>query len=674
MEFESGSETQVTVGGGDEVRTRRAVMIPLPGKAPHVNFVATVSARRDHTVSEVAYTGGRSVSKAKSVEAADFFTGDVHYEVGFSLRYRSIFPVNVRQLSVSVPVHLAFPRRDTLAAPLVHFDVPERIKEQLRLSGSDVVLDVYGVAPHLQPRGSKDRGVLLSLSEQAGVSGRIDELYESAQPSHGMADILAATESDGRAVYGMLWPDVRHRIMAEVDLTRLQQDLKSMMAGTPIVVQVDRGRVLVTASVLSMRHRNNVASSEFNTGTEFSAATAHTAFGDGVSGHGTSTAAGMMVQAYTTTDPIGHLPLKGRAGGGIGGQLGFDDAEVGLKSSKSGVTTKSKLPAAVFDGLADLRFRFEHQPLLGAERVRFSQATVGFQALVEQGEARAVPARPEPFTDLGINRPGRAPSAARDAGPGADGRPGEVRVPPTRVWSRSYGQGLGDTDVVRALPDTSGFHGAMDVAGRQLFGRHTWARIGRLVQDSVSNARLATLLKTMTRGEQVLSPAALNRLLDKPAEITATARIVQLRYLRTDRKAELNPASETTDQRTRTNPRWWAVDGRGQAGLEAELPFFDMKAMADLIVGGQYRERSAATATLTGRAVANGKFATPTAIYDGFTKITVCLRYGGRTEEVSGVVPLEVGIPLAETSGAPADQHAQAIFSGPRTRTSPQIF
>ncbi|MBV9026195.1 MAG: hypothetical protein JO362_20945 [Streptomycetaceae bacterium] len=675
MEFENGSETQVTVGGSHEVRTRRCVEFPMQATVPHVTAALALAARQDRTVSEVTYTGGRTVAKAKSVEEADFFAGDVHYTVEFSLHRLGVIPVSVRSLSVPVPVRVAFPRHATLPAPSMHFDVPDRIKEQLRLSGSDVVLDVYGISPGVSPhlhllRGGTDRLVTPTPQDLTDIEKRIGTLYDTAGPSQGMTDMLNAVAGDGRHVFGAQWPEVRRRIMAEIDLTRLQQDLKSMMAGTPIVVPVDRGRVSVTASVLSMQHRGNVPVSEFNTGTEYSSSTAHTAFGDGVAGHGTSNSAGAVLQAYATTDPVGHLPLKGRLGGGISGQIGQDEIEVGVKSSKTAMTMKSKRPATVFDGVADLRFRFEYDPVLGKQRMRHARAAVGFQALIEQDEARPLAQRAEPFTDLGVNRPGRGPSPLTGTTAGSGDHPDKALVPPARVWGGEGdkgGAGLRDTDVIRALPDTAGIHGAVGAAGRRLFDRQTWGRIERLVQESVSNARLATFLPSMTRGKQILTPPALGGLLEQHASVTASAQIVQLRYLRTDGKAELNPVNETADQRTRTNPQWWTAGLQAQVGLEADLKGA-AKGTAALVLGGQYRARSAATTTLSGRVLANAKMPTPTAVYEGYVKITITLRHGTQTEEVSGVVPLEVGIPAAETSVTPDGPHEAALLFGDRLR------
>ena len=168
----------------------------------------------------------------------------------------------------------------------------------------------------------------------------------------------------------------------------------------------------------------------------------------------------------------------------------------------------------------------------------------------------------------------------------------------------------------------------------------------------MSNPRLAALLPSLTRGKQVLTPPAMSGLLRQHAEVSATAQVVQLRHLRTDHKAELNVANETVDQRTRTNPQWRTAGLQVQAGLEAELVGV-AKGTADLVLGGQYRARSAATVMLNGRVSANARMPTPAAVYEGYAKITVTLSHGARTEEIIGVVPVEVSIPASETSLTP---------------------
>jgi hypothetical protein len=331
---------------------------------------------------------------------------------------------------------------------------------------------------------------------------------------------------------------------------------------------------------------------------------------------------------------------------------------------------KSKLPATVFDGVADLRFRFAYDPLLGAQRVRHARAAVGFQALIEQGQAKQLMHPAEPFTDLGVNRPGRGSSTLTEAaGPGdrpeqvrdADGEKGDPNLRDADMIHT-----LLDTDVIRALPDTGGFHGAVEAAGQRLFGQRTWGRIERLVQESVSNARLATFLPGMTRGDQILTPPALNGLLEQQASVTASAEVLQLRYLRTDGKGELNPVNETSDQRTRTNPQWWSAGLQAQAGVEAELTGA-VKGTADLVLGGQYRARSASAAMLSGRVLANGKMPVPTAVCEGYVKITITLRHGTQAQEISGVVPVEVGIPVSEKFVTSERPHGAALFSGDRS-------
>jgi hypothetical protein len=220
-------------------------------------------------------------------------------------------------------------------------------------------------------------------------------------------------------------------------------------------------------------------------------------------------------------------------------------------------------------------------------------------------------------------------------------------APPGRVWdTTSSAGGLRDTDVVRGLPATGGLHQAVQIEGRRFFGSATWQTIGPAVRAGLSHAQMSAALTAMTRGEALLSPVALGRLTRSNAEITARASVLRMEYRRTDGKAEFNPVNEVSELSSQSHQYWWLGGLTGQLGVEVG------PVTVDAVLGGQYRSREATSHSTAGRVLANAKIPTPTVIYDAYVRVTITLKNGSRTRDVTGVIPAEIGIPLAETTAA----------------------
>ncbi|WP_157474620.1 hypothetical protein [Parafrankia sp. EUN1f] len=607
VDAETGTETAQTAGGAVDSRIRLLLQLPqrLRLSVPFLRINATAYYSHDTSTSHTGHGGGRAVARAKTVEDGALFTGPVRFVVNYELR-RLGFRLHRPPGTIELPdTGVIFPLRDTRVAgpdgrprdrtPDKAFTAPARMIDSRRLGSSDVVQDLRG-----NPARPGDR-------------------------LRGMDDILRDVEPAGREMFGRRWDAVQERITTEVPLNRLQYEFRAMTAGDPIEIQVPGGRVSITASVPAtnggLPHVSNTAQTEFHTGTEQTSTLATT---DGITAFGRSNAAGVTVQVQGTTDSSGVDPVRGRVGGAVSVSAGGDDVVTVSVSTRTAVSTKTRQPGAVFDGPVLLHFRLERTPLIGADRIRISDANARLQVLTEQSEATPRPPAPSPQ--------GRRPDAP---------------IPPTRIWSDLEDRGLRDTDVVRSLPDTTGLHRALDVYGPRVFGASSWAKIGDVVKATFSNANLSASLPGMTRGEPLTTPRLLNSTFSPDTTASATAEILHLRHLRSDDKAELNPVNETTTQTTQQRQYWSQGGVAAQAGVEADLAA-DLEGSVEVSGGGAYRGRSADIIGSTGRVLGNGKFASPTANFEGFAKISIELKADGRTETITGVVPVELGFPVDE--------------------------
>ncbi|WP_239405494.1 hypothetical protein [Frankia sp. Cj3] len=660
VEFENGAESETGIGFSSESQHRGIVTTPLKIKAPHVSATVTPVFNSDWSRSNVTQAAGRSITKGKTVEDGALFKGSVHFHVDFDLtRLGQRFPIRNRTFDVTTAV--IFPERDTqilqadtTVAPRIPdklFAPPPRVTQTLRLTSSDIVQDVYSTRPP--------------------DPVNLHQLPAPGRPPGGMTDVLAWVDAKGRGIFGSQWPAVVKKITTEVSMTRLHQDFKTMMGQQPIVVTVPRGRVMITASVRSMTHVNNTTQTEFNSGSERSVTNAASDTGsESVVAANTSRSGGATVQVTGSIDPTGASPVTARVGVALTGLIGRDDLGVQRTASKSAMTTKTKVPGAAFDGIANLHFRMEYNPYVGPKRTGIDVAQVGFRGLTEQVEARS--SAQTTFTDASTETPTNTPTNRKIGPTGFDApAPDDTLIPPARVFSAGPDGGLRDSDVVRGLPDTGGLHQLVEVTGKKFFGPKTWKKIGPIVRATTSNPRLTAHLPGMTRGETLSSPPLRNTIGASHASVTATAEIVELRYIRQDKGAELNPVNETSTQASMTSRNFWIAGLQGQAGPEIDLGE-KSSITVSAALGFQYRNRHASAKITTGRVVDNGKFSTPTAIYEGFTKITFTFQSGDTTSTVFGVVPVELGIPVAETTPLGSGHSGPAIFNPPTVMSSPQ--
>jgi hypothetical protein len=626
VEFENGADNYSSAGLSLEGRRRTILGLQYRGKFPHLSLSIAGTRNRDVSESLITEATGRAIARGKTVETGALLAGQIRFRVDYRLRRLGVQgfspPADAREVAIGALVMV--PERELRTVPEAEpgagpagaaapqlparwFALPERIRRRLGLSSSDIVLDVW---PARQP-------------DQRPLT---------------MADMLRdpGLGKAGREVFGRSWPGMREKILAEVDLRRLQFDLKGMMAGHPITVDAPSGttgRVLITARLNNAEHVSSTAQTEFNVGSgrlrDRSAADPHATSSQ-------STSKGLSVQVLGNTDPTGHLPSV-QAGPTFVGVLGRNDYEFLASRVNSAMTTKVKAPGVAYEGSVGLQFRLESRSLLGDERVRLHQgASVNARFLAEQDEA--VPAKSQQAT-----RFAGEPLRSRELP--VPPRAGAV-APPSRVWSRERGQGLRDSDTIRGLPDIGGLRQALDIEGRAVFGASAWRGLAPVVRAALAHPALMAGLPAMTRGEAVLNPLAFRELLNPDMEVTGEARVVRMQYRRTIQKAEMNPVNELTSASTRSEQFWW------QAGLQVQAgPEIGPVTMAG-VIGRLFRRRAATVSGSTGRVIANAKFSAPSAVYDAYVVTTFTLRSGTERRVITGVIPAEIGLPVSETTPA----------------------
>jgi hypothetical protein len=623
VEFQNGT-VAISSGGASVEGLHRKIRGAL-GRYKTPNLTVTVQPTRETDTNEslVAVTGGQTTATAKTVEDGAVFGGQVVYHVSFNLSragFRFNAPDNARE--VAVAAHVMVPERDALLntpdgpkrqVPAPFYTVPGRISQQFRLSSSDVVQDV---TPQLV-----DRTDVLPQPQPDGTTG--------------VAALLVSVQNTGKEVFGWHWASMRRKILAEVSMRRIQYELKGMMARAPIQVDAPfgvRGKVTITAELVYAGHASNTAQTEFNTGAARNRMRTAEEDPDATA----SSSVGTTVQAQGTTPPIHGLPIAGSAGATVTGRLGHDELDLVSTATSTAATTKAKVAGVAFDGLVVLRFRLEHQPGVGRARVRRASAKAVIRFLSEEPEAIQVDAEAKAvFT--GARPEANQPPAAIT---------GSVRQPPERIWRTGADGGLRDTDVVRGLPDVGGLYQAAEIEVRKFFGDKLWRKIAGTVRGGLRHDQLSAALTPMSRGEVLLSPLALGRLLHPDAKIAARAQVVRAEYRRVAKTGELNIVNQVSRQDSQASQYWWVAGLTGQGGVQ--VGFDDFKLTVNLLGGGQYRSRKATLHASSGRVVSNAKFAEPTVIYDAEILVTLTLQDGSKTREIKGVIPAQLGIPLAE--------------------------
>lgn len=610
VEFENGTVAISSGGTSTDGLHRRILGMLGRFKIHPVSTAVQVTRESDQHHNWVVSSGGRAISTGKTVEDGAIFRGQVVYHVSFNLSragFRLTVPGEAREVAVVGDVMT--PERDALLdqpegptrqAPAKFFTVPDRISRQFRLSSSDIVQDV---APLPQP----DR-------------------------STGVTALLASVQKTGREVFGRHWAAMRRKILDEVSMQRVHYEMKGMMARAPIVVAAPpglTGKVSITAELIAAAQASNTDQTEFNVGTAL----------DRVRMDAEATelpSTGAVASVRATTGPIHGLPVAASAGGNLSGRRGHGKRSVISTATMTAATTKAKVGGVAFDGSVVLHFRMEHEPGFGKARVKTAPSVASIRFLSEQLESTQVAEAAE-AEFLGA-RPTAAQPPARVSEP--------VWQPPPRIWRTGPAGGVRDTDVIRGLPDIGGLHQAVEIEARSFYGERLWRKIAPAVRGGLRHDQMSSALPSMTRGEVLLSPLALGRILHPNAKFAARAQVLRTEYRRVAKAGELAILNQVSQRKAGASQLWRAAGFSAVAGVG--LGFGPVSLNLDLLGGGQYQRRSGILHTNGGRVVSNAKFTETTVIYDADVLVMITLRDGPKTREIKGVIPVQLGIPVAE--------------------------
>ncbi|WP_433555655.1 eCIS core domain-containing protein [Pseudonocardia xinjiangensis] len=346
FEFEVGTDSTTAEGTSRGHRNRVAAIAQGSVSAPHVAVTVGERAYVDRMWERGRDHSAAAVSRGKSVEPAELFTGRLSFDI--EVRLRGGPP---RTMTAVMRGEFAFPARDMPARPgagpgtasTTRFRPPSRIAQSQLLGASDIVLEL------LQPEQAPPVGAVATTSTAVPVpvpSGRLS--------SAAVLDQLADT---GVRAFGSpkAWAAARAELAEKFTIDELRTRMRSMMAGQSWTITLKKhGSVVIRSSVEEMTHAANIPSVEFNSGAAAGLALQGT---DGRPSADSRSAYVTSVGVEGTSDPSGVAPAL--VGGVTGAYERGVDATSDHRSGRSaGGGTKSKVPGSVFDGVAVLDFEF----------------------------------------------------------------------------------------------------------------------------------------------------------------------------------------------------------------------------------------------------------------------------------------------------------------------------
>ncbi|MFJ3756468.1 toxin glutamine deamidase domain-containing protein [Streptomyces sp. NPDC090080] len=643
FEFEFASQQRASSGASQDFWHRKTVGATSRFKVPHVDV--TVGRHRiwDRSRGFSSSSTARELSGAKTVEDAHLLRGTAAFHIVIH-EEAQVGSSKIVPADVDVPLEVAIPQRDSEPVVSDHIprrDWPRRIAKSMRLSDSDVVTDAY----------------LPATATGSDVEARA---------------AISPLEEAGARELGGDWPGMREKIRRTLLDRDLAAKLKPMMAGQEIVLRHGRSTVRISAHVESLRYANRTGATEFNSGVGMQRVLAST---DGSAMEGRGVGGTATAGALVTVPVAGVAPV---VGGNATISWGNDRQDREARSAASGVSVKAKHQATSYVGEASLTVRMERAPLVplgsqdrvlpepgirksaGREEGRRPGPSLSFvRSTGAWGALRRVgtPSRAVARTTIGFSALVETPAT-----PSTDQlqAPVEVRVPPSRVWDPA--EGLRDTDVVRWLGDSSGVKDILREVGPAALGSRNWKQIRDLAERTLDQPRLATHLNLRSADSLLSTPQARRRLPGAEVGVHARLRLVRLQYVDTDTAAELSPANEASAVRTKTQLHWNSRAGQAQFGAKIEGADASLLGFA----GMERRSRQGASLADGGAVVSHGKIPTPMARYEGHAKVSVTFvgPSGNRTEH--GLIPVEISIPLDETTALTVESDARPVF-GPQS-------
>ncbi|MFI6156398.1 hypothetical protein ACIBCA_27345 [Kitasatospora sp. NPDC051170] len=533
FEFEYGSEQQTSVGVTGDRLWQGAVSFQgtvKPDKAGTATGTLGLQYGKQHGTTTME--ASRTLARGKTSEEATVHLTTYTLTVEFvDTAHRSIdVPSALSRLvtpaPVTVPVHayVAFPSREAgQSTPYVGYGPPPGAGPGGRLAGSHILAEVWTIPPRPAPVVGPD-GIELPALHPV--------LHPAPHAPNGLEDFVAGFEDAARTYFDGDWPDMRRRVLEELDLGMLHQDLKALMSGDSRSIVLERitgPDLMVTFHRATIRRNENTA--ELPT-TEINLSTAVTR--------------SHLEQDTTLKGAQFPLPLGGTGsgkifGGGAGasGNAGRTDIQRHGDSEELGLGIKRKTAALLYEGEAEIVVTFE----------RFSRNTVH-----ESGEGR---------TSLGFRTVVEKAEAVPEVLPDGTAVLPDPHLPvATRETLAAY-QGLPRNTVVRDLRDVSPLHRQLDAIGRAQYGEFGWLEVREDVLRTFSHAAVSAHLAAMTQGVPLRTPVTGRGPLSK-LHLEVTAHVTTEHFVREQRDSDLNPIRETTTQDGQRNLRSDAKTGQAQ--------------------------------------------------------------------------------------------------------------
>ncbi|MFJ6771763.1 hypothetical protein ACIQOV_12480 [Kitasatospora sp. NPDC091257] len=643
FEFEYGSERQTSVG----VTGDRLLQLNVGAQAKFkfgkpADLTETVGYQHGWQHGTADAQASRMVARGKTSETAALFDTVFRLKAEFLDLGRRTVGVFREVPSEPVPpvdvqAQVAVPLRETGApqpAVLPLLPPPGAGPGGGRLSGSHIVTDVWALR-----RGPG------ATEEAEGIP--LVELNAPRTAAKGMAEFVAGFEAQAREHFGSTWPALRARLLEQVDLGTLHQDLKALMSGETRTIEVDG--LLGPKAVITLKNAriHTIEPTAELPPTEFNIAT------------GTS-------RSHTeqdTTESGWQFPLVGSATGsaksggaglGAGVRTGREKVVLNGGGDELSLGTKVKTAGVVFEGEARIEVEFGAFGRVQRVQARSVDAGLGFRVVVDRSETSPVtPGQVEPAP-----HPDHAPLP-----PGA-----LVPHPPSGIWHGSAAYtGLPETTVVRDVRSVAPLHARLDELGRAQLGAKAWSEVREDVLRAFSQSAVGAHLVGMTQDVPLRSPAVALGPLSKLG-LGVTAHVAALTYRREQASADLNPVRESTtfESKRLLDSDTWNVSaqgfGKGPVHTRENVLDESGKPFTDTLQGTatvtrEVRDRDGWRGGTSAKSYASGKYRSAQVLYDARFELQLTLNGKPHGEHVV----LEASLSMEQAHTRPQARNSRVI-------------
>ena len=393
FEFEHGNEQYAVVGQGEQMRTTTSTTATELLRVPHTEVRYTDTHSRGQEVRFAQESMSRGVAKGKTIEPAGLLDVELEYPLLIKQSVLLGLPIPDELILVAARTEVAVPLRDTVAPDpqpaepgdsagqgtppepeRQHYAVLQRIVNSRALGSDDIVTDV---SPVQAPTDAAASAAVHATKTWRSLLRRFWRLgaKEEQLPPPAIMSVLDQLDAQGiRALTtAARWQRVKASLAGQLDFTLLQQQMRPMMAGQPLVLHAAGATVTVTASVHQLRYEGDAGTTEFNVGTNRAVITETT---DGVFTKSSIRSQSQAVRVTGTSNPLPH-GVEAVAGFAAASQAGRRDSTALGEGLTAGEATKSKAPSSAYAGTAMLHFVIEDDAIAFLAKAHEAYSGVG---------------------------------------------------------------------------------------------------------------------------------------------------------------------------------------------------------------------------------------------------------------------------------------------------------